>query len=69
MKIWGKLMTTGKITIECGEHKAVIFVKQEAEDKADVEIKLEPALNESDNSPEANFIRANLWLFVNFARG
>lgn len=62
-------MTTGKITIECGEHKAVIFVKQEAEDKADVEIKLEPALNESDNSPEANFIRANLWLFVNFARG
>lgn len=62
-------MTTGKITIESGEHKAVIFVKQEAEGKADVEIKLEPALNKSDNSSEANFIRANLWLFVNFARG
>lgn len=62
-------MTTGKITIESDEHKAVIFIKQKTEDKADVEIKLEPALNESDDSPEANLIRANLWLFVNFARG
>ena len=62
-------MTTGKITFESGEYKAVIFVKRKTEDKADVEIKIEPALNESDNSPEANFIRANLWLFVNFARG
>lgn len=62
-------MTNGKIMIESGEYKAVIFVKRKAEGKADVEIKLEPALNESDNSPEANFIRANLLLFVNFARG
>lgn len=49
--------------------KPLFFVKQKTEDKADVEIKLEPALNESDDSPEASFIRANLWLFVNFARG
>ena len=61
-------MTSGKITIECGEYKAIIEVSKIDEEKNDIKITACPEL-ETSTGEEAAFVSSNLWLFANFARG
>lgn len=53
-------MTTGKITIECSEYKAII--------ENNIKITASPEL-ETSTGEEAAFVSSNLWLFGNFNGG
>lgn len=61
-------MTSGKITIECDEYKAIIEVKKINEEKNNIKITASPEL-ETSTGEEAAFVSSNLWLFGNFNGG
>ena len=59
----------GKVTIESGEYKAIVNIKQDKNGEQKVNINFEPELDLKINSPEINFVANFTQLIIKILKG